>query len=265
MKIRVYNVAESEIFTFSLPLLLGEIDGLLDDGVLEVWNSSIGSVDKLHWPVVEGCFKVLVFLQLGRNAIRLKYHDEILTLHLVYEDPGIPYFVRPVYISLSDDNGWFQGPEGEDCSPESAQHRIILGAQLIQTFTAEKMKEHGFGRVTFQLEQDEFQKPVCHWFVSKLTLTQAYAMSGNELWNYFAKELMSSCLPSKDRCKWYCFMSFTRYTPPNEAEIPKSHSEILRHTKGHTALGNLLFDKKHIQLLWYSLMFTCYKISFLIG
>ena len=157
MKIRVYNVAESEIFTFSLPLLLGEIDGLLDDGVLEVWNSSIGSVDKMHWPVVEGCFKVLVFLQLGRNAVRIKYHDEILTLHLVYEDPGIPYFVRPVYISLSDDNGWFQGPEGEDCSPESAQHRIILGAQLIQTFTAEKMKEHGFGRVTFQLEQDEFQ------------------------------------------------------------------------------------------------------------
>ncbi|ELT86967.1 hypothetical protein CAPTEDRAFT_95709 [Capitella teleta] len=62
-------------------------------------------------------------------------------------------------------------------------------------------------------------------------------MSGGDLWLHFAKELVSS-KPPKDRevCKWFAFMAFTRYQPPKNY-VPKSHSEILSNTKGHTALG----------------------------
>ena len=59
-----------------------------------------------------------------------------------------------------------------------------------------------------------------------------------ELWSYFGKELMTSPLfANKSRCKFYCFMSFTRYNLPKDAGLPKTHSDILKHTKGHTALG----------------------------
>lgn len=240
MKIRVYNVAHGEHIPLHLPLIVGDIDFKSDDGEIEVLNSSRKETVATKWQVIEGAFKVLVQLIPGKNDIDLKYEDEILKLTLFFTFPHFKQFVRPVYIVLADDDGCFQGPEDEDCSVDSALERIKIGAMLIQTFTAEKMKEHGFGRQTFQLECDTNYNPVCNVFKSKLTLQCAHDMGGNELWNYFARELMtSSSFSNKDLCKWYCFMSFTRYKPPS-SEAPKTHSEILKCTKGHTALGKII-------------------------
>ncbi len=43
----------------------------------------------------------------------------------------------------------------------------------------------------------------------------------------------------------YSFMSFTHYCPP-ESVVPKSHSEVIRFTQGHTALGTDYFAQKKI-------------------
>lgn len=237
MKIRIYNVVHKEQISLHLPLIIGDIDFKINDGIIEVWNTTRRELVPTKWPIVEGAFKILVRLVPGENDIQLKHQDEMLKITLIFTYPHFKQFVRPVYITLTDDDGYFQGPEGEDCSVDSALERIKIGAMLIQTFTAEKMKEHGFGRQTFQLEVDANYEPVCNIFKSKLTLDRAHAMTGNELWTYFARELMtSSNFADKDLCKWYCFMSFTRYEPPN-GECPKTHSEILKYTKGHTALG----------------------------
>ena len=236
MKISVYNVSNRQTLSIHLPMLIGDVDIAAEDGHINVWNASSRECACTQWPVIDGAFKAFVKLVVGENVINIKYQNETLTLKLFREVPNIPYFVRPVYIICSDDDGYFQGPEEEDCTIQSALDRISLGAMLIQTFTAEKMNEHQFGMKTFQLELDHNFEPMCHVFKSHLTKEKAHAMSGNELWTHFAKELMSSNLTHKDLCKWFCFMSFTRYIPP-ESEAPKSHSEILRHTKGHTALG----------------------------
>jgi hypothetical protein len=134
--------------------------------------------------------------------------------------------------------GTFQAPEDEENGIDSARRRIALGCRLLQTFTAEKLHEHALGRKSFVLESDlRPDVAACHVFTSKLTTQQAHAMTGGELWMYFARELMSSRLfKDKDCCKWFAFMSFTRYCPP-EGVIPKSHSDVLKSTKGHTALG----------------------------
>lgn len=238
MKIRVYNIVHGERISLHLPLLVGDIDGKTDNGVIEVSNKSGQKGEPACWPVIEGAFKVLVRLVPGENQIKLKHEDEILSMSIVFTFPNLRYFVRPVYIVLKDDDGYFQGPDAEDCSINSALERIKLGAMLIQTFTAEKMKEHGFGRLSFQLEVDTNYEPVCSVFRSKLTLEKAHSMTGNNLWTHFARELMTaSDFEDKDLCKWYCFMSFTRYDLPPGAETPRSHSEILQYTKGHTALG----------------------------
>ena len=240
MRIRVYNVCHGEQISLHLPLLVGDIDQKIDDGEVEVWNSSAHENLKTKWPIIEGAFKVMVKLIPGENVICLRHLDEVLKVVLYFCYPHFKHFVRPIYIICSDDDGYFQGPPGEDCSPDSALERIKLAAMLIQTFTAEKMKEHGFGRLTFQLEVDSNFKPVCTLFRSKLRLEQAHSMTGNQLWTYFAKELMTSNLSDKEICKWYCFMSFTRYCPPSSTEPPKTHTDILRHTKGHTALGKFM-------------------------
>ena len=240
MKVHLYNVYDGEIFTYSLPLFIGDVEDLHSDGVVQVWRNEQPD-DVLLWPVVEGCFKLLVQLQPGDNTINIKHDNDILQLTVAYQKPEFSHFVRPVYIVCADDDGYFQGPESADCSPESAKQRICLGAQLIQSFTAEKMKEHGFGRVTFQLESEDGVRPVCHIFRTKLSLEQAYSMSGNDLWTHFGKELMTSSFTKRHKCKWYCFMSFTRYHLPSDIPLPKTHSEILKYTKGHTALGQCLW------------------------
>lgn len=238
MRITVQNVIHREAVSVHLPLLVGEIESTLppDHGHLEVWNVSCPQYPRTQWPVVDRTFKALVRLGIGENIIHLKFENELSTIHLIREMPCFVYFVRPVYIVCSDDDGYFQGPDGEDCSPSSALERIKLAAMMIQTFTAEKMKEHGFGRRNFQLEVDEYCDPVCHIFHSKLTVEEAHGMTGNELWTYFAKELMTSDFTKKDVCKWFCFMSFTRYFP-SQGSNPKTHSEVLSQTRGHTALG----------------------------
>ena len=237
MRIRVYNVIHGERISLHLPLLLGDIDCSTEDGVVKVRNTSRQEAQATEWPVVEGAFKVFVKLIPGDNHIQICHEDEILSLTLVFVFPQFKHFVRPVYIVLSDDDGYFQGPECEDCSVDSALERIKVGAMLLQTFTAEKMKEHGFGRISFQLEVNSSYEPICHVFNSKLTLEEAHSLSGLDLWTYFARELMtSSHFVDKELCKWYCFMSFTRYAPPT-GTVPSTHSDIIKYTKGHTALG----------------------------
>ena len=43
----------------------------------------------------------------------------------------------------------------------------------------------------------------------------------------------------------YAFMSFTYYSPP-DGVVPKSHSEVIRFTQGHTALG------MYTKTTWYA-------------
>lgn len=232
---KILNVNDGDTFCYHLPLIVGDLE-LCCQGDVTVWNSSDKKKTKIEWPVIDGKFKALIKLFSGKNSISIEWGSELLTLTLYFHLPKMRRFVRPVYIVCCDDDGQFQGPDDEDCSSEGAQERITLAAMLIQSFTAEKMSEHGFQKCTFQLEHDLNGEPVCKIFKTKLKLEEAHKLSGDELWAYFARELIEFDSPSKEYCKWFCFMSFTRYFPP-ENFVPKTHGDILKSTKGHTALG----------------------------
>ncbi|XP_074643489.1 uncharacterized protein LOC141900467 [Tubulanus polymorphus] len=234
MKISITNLVSGEELDYSLPLLIGKVFN--SNGVINVNVTNTTLQKTLSWPVRNSQFKALVQLTPGLNTIIISCLGISEEITLTYKISKCKYFVRPVYIRCKDDPGCFQAPDSQDNSPQSAQRRITLGAQLIQTFTAEKINEQALGRVTFQLETDQNHRPICYIFTTSLTLNEAHSMSGNELWTHFAREFMSSNLPNKEYCKWYAFMSFTRYSV-KEGFIPKTHAEILQHTKGHTALG----------------------------
>lgn len=238
MSIQVTNLSPGETLHHSLALLIGEVTPPLSEASIVVRLQQ--GAQTQAWPIFNGLFKVLIPLTQGVNYMQLLFYDEVLDFHLFYKVPSFVRFVRPVYIIAADDDGYFHGPEGEDCSPASAVERIAFGSKLLQTFTAEKLAEHGLGRRNFVLETDLFpDRPSCHIFKSKIKKAAAHAMTGADLWIYFAKELMSSKLfDRKDHTKWFAFISFTRYCPP-EGVIPKTHSEVLKFTKGHTALGEL--------------------------
>ncbi|XP_076339019.1 uncharacterized protein LOC143240463 [Tachypleus tridentatus] len=180
-------------------------------------------------------FKVLLPLKSGVNSFILHYGKQEISFNIKYLPSSNKRFVRLVYIKCKDDDGQFQAPSEENNSVSSACSRISLGAQLLQTFTAEKMKEQGFLAKTFHLEEDENNKPICHVFTSSLTMLEAQHLKGEALWNHFAKELMNSPLRD-DNCKLLAFLSFTRYQNSNGI-IPGNHSEVLDLVKGHVALG----------------------------
>lgn len=240
MSIIIDNLSSGDIITYSLPLITGNVRPPLPQGSVSVWNLQCKTSSS--WPISNGCFKALVSLVPGENRLELKFFDETVAFVLYYEVPKFVNFVRPIYIKCCDDAGEFQAPGDEDCCVESALKRISLTAKLLQTFTAEKMHEHGFERKTFILESDlDATQPQCHVFTSRLSLAEAQRMSGGDLWMNFARELMSSKqFTEKTNCKWFAFMSFTRYDPPI-GQVPKSHSDVLRYTKGHAALGKCSF------------------------
>jgi len=73
-----------------------------------------------------------------------------------------------------------------------------------------------------------------------VTILVIVCVAGSDLWMTFARELMcSKQFCNKSRCKWFAFMSFTMYAPPPDT-LPQTHSDVLRFTQGHTALGRVL-------------------------
>lgn len=238
MVIKLSNLQDGQSVALHLPLFIGDIGCTSSDGSITVSNTSLSNSRPIVWPVINGAFKVLVKLKVGENVIQFIHEAQVLVVTVIRYLPELDYFVRPVYIICCDHDGTFQGPDDEDCSVQSALDRIKLASMLLQTFTAEKMKDHGFGHKTFLLETDQDNEPLCHIFRSQLTLERAHSMSGPELWTHFANELMTSSFPNKNNCKWFSFMSFTRFHLPENTESPRSHSDVLKYTKGHTALGN---------------------------
>jgi hypothetical protein len=107
-----------------------------------------------------------------------------------------------------------------------------LGARLLQTLTAEKLREAGHGRKTFQLERD-LDGPECLIMHSTLHVDRARTMSQRELWESIGRELMTGPLASKDR-KYMAFLSCTKY---KGARSPRTHEDILARTQAHAALG----------------------------
>jgi hypothetical protein len=240
MSALITNFTNGSTVSYSLPIICGEVKPSLCN-VVEILNTQSGKC--MSWPIIRGRFKALVELLEGENVLHIKYFGELLTFSLTYKVPIRRKFVRCVYIVCANDgnNGHFQAPSGEDASPESAAQRIAFSSKLLQSFTAEKLHEHNFGRKTFALESDmDATKPGCYIYRSALDVSKALSMSAHELWTHFAKELMVSKLfTKKGDCKWLVFMSFTRYIPPPGA-LPRDHVETLQYTKGHAALGMYL-------------------------
>lgn len=226
-EICVTNLVDGESLCYSLALIRGRAP--IACNFITVRNQENQSSE---WPIVSGEFRAIVELTRGPNKLEFETAGQRKGLVLIHEPRTTRLRVTPVYVICSGHDGYFQGPRGEDRSPESAATRIGLGARLLQTLTAEKLREAGYGRKTFQLERD-LDGAECLVMHSMLDVDRARAMNQRELWELIARELMTGPLASKDR-KYLAFLSCTRY---RGAPNPRTHEDTLARTQGHAALG----------------------------
>lgn len=235
----ITNFQNGESVNYSLVL----IKGLITSGIcsnkekIKCTVSNNGNENETHWEVYNREFKTIIELKKGENIIDFHYtNHQKKTLLLDYEPRKTNLKVTPVYIICQGHDGCFQSPPEVDNSIESACTRISIGAKLIQSVTAEKLFESGFGRKTFQLEHEVNQKkPECIVFRSSLNVNKARKMRQSELWTHFGREIMLSDLGSNER-KYLAFISCTRYKG-TDVDKPMTHDEIVSLTEAYAALG----------------------------
>lgn len=235
----IINFQYGDTVNYSLVLIKGIITrgnaNNRDKIICTVANGGVKQTSE--WIIYNGEFKALIELRKGENIIDFEYTgQQRKTLLLDYTPRRTNLRVTPVYIICQGHDGFFQSPPNIDNSVESACSRITIGAKLIQSLTAEKLFESGFGRKTFQLEHEVNTKnPECIVFRSNLNVNKARKMKQADLWAHFGRELMLSDLGSNER-KFLAFISCTRFKG-TDVDKPMTHDEIVYLTEAYAALG----------------------------
>jgi len=238
MRIKIQNLSNPTSVQF--PIVI--VKGCVENYTQEVWkdagtrtflilhHQTSGSLKRCEEVEMEGLkFKLLVRLLPGENILNFDFLGIKDSLHVWYSEPTNEYTVRMVYVIPSDHDGKFQGPENSDCSVESAQQRILLAGELLQTVVAESLWDEGFGRKSFNLEHD------VHILHSKLSTEECWTKDKESLWEDIGREIMQSQFKHK-KCKYLAFLCCTKYVNPNKIE-PLSFAQVLKMTKGYVALG----------------------------
>lgn len=236
--IKLLSLSNNEKIPYSLLLLIGEVIStktkILCKSKPELTICS-GS-NQTTTVLLDNTFKCSLQLIPGENIITLKYCNSTHQIRLIFEIPESIYSVLPVYIICKNDAGYYQGPETQKNTPETACKKISTMAQLIQTLYAEKLHQLGFGRKTFQFKNIEpgSKIPIPSMHESDLDVEVARSMPAEELWSYFGQELLRSPLSDRN-VKYLAILSCTLYE--GDKYDPNLDYDIKSLTKAGVALG----------------------------
>jgi hypothetical protein len=219
--IRVLNYENGTTIDYSVALLCGELTDHSLDQVVATNLDSSSSTKRLEGLALDGRFKVLCELQRGDNRIRLKAGDDAIELTLRFEPNENPRFVRVIYMTARDGESAFQTPIEDD--PQDYRGKLATAMKLMQTMTAERMHDLGYGRTTFNLELDEEGKVLVHDYEGELTTEEYWALADGTWWQRLYREVGREY--SMQQARNLIIPAYTRY-----------NSETCK-TDGHTALG----------------------------
>lgn len=109
-KIRLTNIINNEVFTYSTILIKGFIDVTDVDSnlILKHYSNNGKQLAESRWIVYENKFKVIIELKIGDNSLVFKFANEVLYTKLVYKQRVTNYTVCPVYVICADHDGRFQ-------------------------------------------------------------------------------------------------------------------------------------------------------------
>lgn len=128
-------------------------------------------------------FKALVELKEGRNVIELKTEvdEQSVELGITYQPQTNPHYVRVIWMADSDGDTTFAAPS--ENVPQDYAARLRTAAQLMQTFTAERMHDLGHGRRTFRLERDKDGQIIVHTLMAPKQAEYYYGIPDGQWWN----------------------------------------------------------------------------------
>ncbi len=221
--LKVENLKDGEELRYSVPILRGALSN--DATAISLVNtSSKRSTRDMTGLVYKGQFKILADLVPGTNNLVLKTDkpgDGELAFSLVFKPQTNPYFVRAIYLTDSTGDTTYQTPLADD--PQDYKGKLSTALLIMQSFTAERLNDLGFGRRTFKLELDDSGCVVVHDFKCPAPAETYYAMN-DQAWYASMASKLAPLYPTK-LAKNFVVAAYTRWDP------------VAKKAKAHTALG----------------------------
>ena len=217
----VTNFRGGETVRFPVVLLRGRVADSALTEVTAVNTSSKRSTRELKGLAHKGRFKALTELVPGNNDLVLRAGKNDLPLAITYKPQTNRYVVRAVYFTGREGDTRFQTPRKND--PQNWRGKLGTAMKIMQTFTAERMNDFGFGRKTFNLELDADGRVKVHLLKGPRPAAHYRTLSGHQLYSAVGREV-SRQLPHR-RAKNLVVPALTRFDP----NTGKAYA--------HTALG----------------------------
>jgi hypothetical protein len=185
--IRITNYKAGETLRFPVPLIQGELADPALKAVTVVNTSSKRDTREMTGQALKGRFKALTELVPGENKLLIRAGKDELPLTLVFKPQTNTYIARVVYITDSSGKTEFQTPLPND--PQDFRGKLDTAMKIMQTFTAERMNDAGFGRRTFNLELGEDGRVLVHLLKGRGTIEHYRTLDGGQLYGEVAGEL----------------------------------------------------------------------------
>lgn len=222
-EIRVTNHQENSIVRYPVVLLRGTTG----DVKTKIHVSNLNATDETSPAVLtlfQDKFKALVELVPGKNEIEIKEINgrSLRKISIEYKKQTNPFYVRLVWMTDKDGDTDFAAPSDE--CPQDYEARLRTVAQLMQTSTAERMHDLGYGRKTFRLERDARGKIIVHTFTQPKTAEYYYKIKNDQVWYREVREWLNNEHPNRF-AKNIVLAAYTRKDPKTGK------------MKAHTALG----------------------------
>ncbi len=217
--IRVVNPAKGTVLSYSVGLLYGEVD---DENATEVrlQNPKIhGKKDFVVGQAYKGRFKVLAPLKPGKNTLKVFCGEAQTTWNLTFTPNSNPYVVRVVY--MTDSSGATKIQTLSDKASQDYRGKLATAMKLMQTMTAERMNDLGYGRRTFNIELDADGEVVVNVMRGEKTAKEYYEDQG---WFHTVyREIEKNY--SMEKARYLVIPAYSRFDQQAQKDL------------GHTALG----------------------------
>ncbi|MEO9595566.1 metallopeptidase [Rhodopirellula bahusiensis] len=221
--IQVENHETGSEVQYSVVLLRGTVPSENDAPMTIVNKNAPAGADEVKVLTDGERFKALVELSEGKNAIQLKHGSAPATeLVLTYKPQNNPHYVRLIW--MTDQSGETDFAVPDDSVTQDYAKRLRTAALLMQTFTAERMKDLGYGPRTFALEHDENGQVVVHTWKGDADKQDYYAQADNNSWWQQVRRWINNEHPDR-LAKNVVLAAYTRKDPRTGKML------------GHTALG----------------------------
>ena len=215
------NYTDGTTIRYPVPLIRGR---LAETGVTEVVVVNESSKRPSHRMTAmarKGKFVALAELVPGKNTLLFQAGKARRKLTITYKPQTNPYVVRVFYMVDKTGDTKYQTQVAGD--RQDYRGKLATAMLLMQTFTAERMNDLGYGRVTFNLEFDRDGRVQVHTLRGEHDRAYYHGRTGHQLWVSSAQLIRRKMHNPKARN--LVIPAFSWFDPKT------------RRTLAHTALG----------------------------